>query len=292
MSTQRSVRTRLTLDVNDYLQGTAQAENATKRFGGSAAGVLKGVATGYAAIKLGGLITESVQLEATYSKTMAQVAVATEAPAAQLEKLDDLALKLGADTVFSAGDAAQAMLELAKGGLTPAQISAGALANTLTLASAGGLELGVAANTVVQAMGAFQLGAEDTAAAVAALAGAANASSADVSDITQALQQAGTSANAAGFSIQDTAAYLGLVADSGIKGSDAGTSLRTMLTRLVPQTKEADAAMKALGLTYVDGNGKLVSATEIAKRTQDAFSGLSDEQRITPPAESISKYLS
>lgn len=281
MSTQRSVRTRLTLDVNDYLQGTAQAENATKRFGGSAAGVLKGVATGYAAIKLGGLITESVQLEATYSKTMAQVAVATEAPAAQLEKLDDLALKLGADTVFSAGDAAQAMLELAKGGLTPAQISAGALANTLTLASAGGLELGVAANTVVQAMGAFQLGAEDTAAAVAALAGAANASSADVSDITQALQQAGTSANAAGFSIQDTAAYLGLFADSGIKGSDAGTSLRTMLTRLVPQTKEADAAMKALGLTYVDGNGKLVSATEIAKRTQDAFSGLSDEQRIT-----------
>lgn len=281
MATQRSVRTRLTLDVNDYLQGTARAEGATRNFGTSATSILKGVATGYAAIKLGGLVKESVQLEAAYSKTMAQVAVATEAPAAKLEELDDLALKLGADTVFSAQDAAAAMLELAKGGLSPAEIQAGSLANTLTLASAGGLELGVAANTVVQAMGAFRLGADDTAAAVAALAGAANASSADVSDITQALQQAGTSANAAGFSIQDTAAYLALFADSGIKGSDAGTSLRTMLTRLVPQTKEADGAMRALGLTYLDGNGKLVDATEIAKRTQDAFSGLTDEQRIS-----------
>jgi len=277
---QRSVRTRLTIDVNDYVQGTARAEAATEKFGTNAGRVLRNIATGYAAIKLGGLITESVSLEAAYSKTMAQVAVATQAPQSELQKLDDLALKMGADTVFSAQDAAGAMLSLAKGGLTQAQIQGGALADTLTLASAGELELADAADTVVQAMGAFRLKASQTDEAVAALAGGANASSASVSDMTQALAQAGTSANSAGFNIQETTAYLALFANQGFKGSDAGTSLRTMLSRLVPQTKEAEAAMKALGLSYVDSNGNLVDAEEIAKRTQDAFSGLSDEQRI------------
>lgn len=280
MGAQRSVRTRLTLDVNDYVQGTVRAEAATEKFGSNAGRVLRGLATGYAAIKLGGLITESVQLEAAYSKTMAQVAVATDAPKAKLAELDDLALKLGADTVFSAQDSAAAMLSLAKGGLSPAQIQAGALADTLTLASAGELELADAADTVVQGMGAFRLKASQTNVAVAALAGGANASSASVSDMTQALAQAGTSANSAGLSIQETTAYLALFADQGIKGSDAGTSLRTMLTGLVPKTKEAKDAMASLGLTYLDANGNLVNAEEIAKRTQDAFGGLSDAQRI------------
>jgi TP901 family phage tail tape measure protein len=225
--------------------------------------------------------TDAVRLEAAYSRTMAQVAVATKAPQSELKELDRLALQLGRDTVFSAQDAAGAMLALAKGGLTPAQIRAGALADTLTLASAGELELGDAANVVVQAMGAFRLRADQTNVAVAALAGGANASSASVSDMTQALSQVGTVANSAGFSIQDTTAYLALFADQGFKGSDAGTSLRTMLGRLVPQTDEARAAMRKLGLTYLDSNGNLVDAEEIAKRTQDAFSGLSDEQRIS-----------
>lgn len=258
-----------------------QVEGRAKRTDRSMFALGRTVAGTAAALGLGKLVKDSIDLEAAYSKTMAQVAVATDAPKAALADLDDLAMKLGADTVFSAQDAAQAMLELAKGGLSTAQIEAGALADTLTLASAGGLELGDAANTVVQAMGAFKLEAKDTGGAVAALAGAANASSADVSDITQALAQAGTSAASAGLSIQDTTAFLGLFADSGIQGSDAGTSLRTMLTRLVPQTKEASKAMDALGLSYLDGNGQLVNAEEIVKRTQKAFSGLTDEQKIS-----------
>lgn len=281
MATQRSVRTRLTLDVNDYVAGTARAEASTQRFSKNATSLLKGVATGYAAIKLGGLITQSVTLEAAYSKTMAQVAVATNAPKSQLKDLDALALKLGADTVFSAQDAATAMLNLAKGGLSTAQIKAGALSDTLTLASAGELELGDASKAVVNAMGAFHLKASQTDIAVAALAGSANASSAEVSDMTQALAQTGTTAASAGLSIQDTTAYLALFANQGFKGSDAGTSLRTMLSRLVPQTDQAKAAMKQLGLTYLDANGNLVDAQEIAKRTQDAFKGLNDQQRIS-----------
>lgn len=257
-----------------------QVGSTSARSRGQLSGLLKLAAGSTAALGLGKLVTESVKLEAAYSKTMAQVAVATQAPAASLERLDDLAMKLGADTVFSAQDAAAAMLELAKGGLSTAEIEAGSLADTLTLASAGGLELGDAANVVVQAMGAFRLEANQTDEAVAALAGGANASSADVSDMTQALAQAGTTSNSVGLSIQDTTAYLALFADQGFKGSDAGTSLRTMLSRLVPQTEQARKTMEALGLTYTDANGQIVSAEEIAARTQAAFKGLTDEQRI------------
>jgi TP901 family phage tail tape measure protein len=232
-----------------------------------------------AALGLAKMATDSVKLEAAYSRTMAQVGVATGEAGKKLESLDDLAMKLGADTTFSAQDAGTAMLELAKGGLSAADIKAGSLANTLTLATAGGLELGDAANVVVQAMGAFGLSAKDTGSAVAALAGAANASSADVSDITQALAQAGTTANAAGLSIQDTTAFLAMFADKGIQGSDAGTALKTMLTRLVPSTKAAADTMAELGLSYTDANGQMVSAEEIASRTREAFKGLTDEER-------------
>lgn len=284
----RSIVVRLRAEIGQYETALRQAGNATDVLGrrvnttSDTVRRLTHSAIGLgAAIGVTGLVKDAVQLEAAFSKTMAQVAIATAAPKRELEELDALAMRMGQDTVYSANEAAQAMLELTKGGLTSAQIQGGALAETMTLAAAGGMQLDEAANSVVQTMGAFGLSAKQTGAAVAALAGAANASSADVSDITQALSQAGTSAAAAGLSIQDTTAFLALFADSGIQGSDAGTSLRTMLTRLVPQTKEAASAMDALGLSYLDGNGKLVSAEEIAKRTQKAFSGLSDEQKIS-----------
>jgi hypothetical protein len=162
-----------------------QVNSESARAKGQLSGLLKVAAGSAAVVGLGRLVKESVQLEAAYSKTMAQVAVATQAPASALERLDDLAMKLGADTVFSAQDAASAMLQLAKGGLSTAEIEAGALADTLTLASAGELELGRAADVVVQAMGAFRLRANQTDEAVAALAGGANASSASVDDMTQ-----------------------------------------------------------------------------------------------------------
>lgn len=283
----RSVVVRLRAEAGDFVaefdraaRASDQLSGRVDRSSGSVAKLIRQARNLALGAGLAKLATSAVQLEAAYSKTMAQVAVATEAPAKELEKLDKLALKLGADTVFSAADAGSAMLNLAKGGLSSAQIQAGALADTLTLASAGELDLGEASKAVVNAMGAFQLKATQTDEAVAALAGSANASSAEVSDMTQALAQVGTTANGAGLSIQETTAYLALFANQGFKGSDAGTSLRTMLSRLVPQTDEARNAMADLGLTYLDANDNLVSAEEIAKRTQDAFKGLSDGQRI------------
>jgi TP901 family phage tail tape measure protein len=257
----------------------SHADRGMRRFGGSARSSLRPIAAGIAAIGVGRLIKESVQLEATFSRTMAQVQVAAGASGRQMRDLDRLAQKMGADTAFSANEAADAMLNLAKGGLSPAQIQAGALKNTMTLATAGGLDLATAGNTVVKTMGAFGLSAKQTGAAVSALAGAANASSADVSDISQALSQAGTSAKTAGLSVQETTGILAAFADQGIQGSDAGTGLRTMLTRLVPQTKSAKDEMKRLGLSFTTANGEFVSATQIAQRLQNTYKDMSAAER-------------
>ncbi|MEJ7633856.1 phage tail tape measure protein [Aeromicrobium sp.] len=282
----RQVIVRLRAEMDQYKRqmrsAEAETERLRKQMDRSSLSVGKFLAAGVgigAAWKIGDLIRDSAMLEAVYSKTMAQVAVATDAPAAGMERLDDLAMKLGADTVFSAKDASEAMLELAKGGLSTAQIEAGALRNSLTLAAAGGLELGDAAESVVNTMGAFGLSAEDTGAAVAALAGAANASTADVQDITQALAQAGTEADSVGLSVQETTAILAAFSNAGIQGSDAGTSLRTMLTRLVPQTSEAANEMGRLGLKFTNANGEFVSAEQIAGRLQQAYKGMSAEER-------------
>ena len=219
------------------------------------------------------------QLASDFETSMSQVAGALNDPNANMEELRQLALKTGEDTIFSATEAGNAMVELAKGGLTEADIKGGALATTMALAAAGNMNLADAANTVVQAMGAFGLSADQTGEAPNALAGAAAASSADVSDLTQGLSQVSAQANSAGWSIQDTTAVLGAFADAGVTGSDAGTSLKTMLQRLAAPTDEAAGKMESLGINVRDGNGNMLDAAGVAQELTDKLGDLSSAEK-------------
>ena len=214
-----------------------------------------------------------------FESSMSRVSGALNDPSANMEELRQLALDMGADTVFSASEAGAAMEELAKGGLTAADIKGGALKTTMDLAAAGSLQLADAANVTVQAMGAFGLTADQTGEAANALAGAAAASSADVSDLTQGLSQVSAQAHSAGWSIQDTTAVLGAFADAGIKGSDAGTSLKTMLQRLSAPTDAAASQMEALGINVRDSNGNMMDAASIAGELQAKLGGLDSATR-------------
>lgn len=206
---------------------------------------------------VGSAITSAVKLEATFSQTMSMVASATGAPAGKLKELSDLAVQLGADTSFSAGEAAEAMLELAKSGLDPATIQSGALSATLQQAAASGDSLGESAGAIGNALNMFSLKGSQAAEVAAAFAGGANASSAEVRDLTQGLAQVGPGAAAAGMSIQETVGILSAFNNAGMKGSDAGTSLKNMLTSLVPASQPAAGAMQALGL-YAEDAGKSI----------------------------------
>lgn len=181
--------------------------------------------------------------------------------------------------MFSAQEASQAMLELAKSGITPAQMKAGALASTMKLAAAGGLNLENAAATTANALGMFGLKAADAAQVANALAGGANASSASVESLCQGLAQVGPGARNAGLSLQETTGVLSAFASKGIQGSDAGTSLKTMLTRLVPTTDKAAKAMKQYGLNFVDAKGQMLPIADVAQQLQDKLGGLSEAER-------------
>lgn len=221
----------------------------------------------------------ATSVAANFDDAMSQVQGALGDASADMDGLRNLALQLGADTVFSATESAQAMVELAKGGLTEAQIKGGALAASMDLAAAGQLNLADAAATTVQMMGSFGLEAGDATRIANALAGAANASSADVSDLTQAMSQCSAQASLAGWSLEDTAAALALFADHGVKGSDAGTSLKTMLQRLAAPTDQAAEAIAAYGLNIRDSNGKMKDISGIADELTGKLGSLSDAER-------------
>lgn len=221
----------------------------------------------------------ATSVAANFDDAMSQVQGALGDASADMDGLRELALQLGADTVFSATESAQAMVELAKGGLTEADIKGGALAASMDLAAAGQLNLADAAETTVQMMGSFGLGAEDATRIANALAGAANASSADVSDLAQAMSQCSAQASLAGWSLEDTAAALALFADHGVKGSDAGTSLKTMLQRLAAPTDQAAEAIAAYGLNIRDSNGKMKDISGIADELTGKLGGLDDATR-------------
>ena len=214
-----------------------------------------------------------------FETSMSQTAGALNVPMDKMGSLRDLAMDMGAKTQFSATEAGNAMTELAKGGLTEADIKGGALKATMDLAASSEMDLGDAANTVVRAMGGFGLSANDAAQAVNALAGAAAASSTDVGPLADALSQCAAQAHTAGWSIQDTTAALGAFADAGITGSDAGTSLKTMLQRLGAPTGAAAKEMKSLGINVWDSNGHMKDAGGIADELKTHLGGLSDQQK-------------
>jgi TP901 family phage tail tape measure protein len=222
---------------------------------------------------------DSVSMAATFDKTMRQTAAVAKIPQRQMGELRKVALDMGAKTSFSARQAGEAMLELGKGGISFAQMKAGALSASLTLAAAGSIELGDAAGYVVTGLKTFGLRADRAVDVTTALAGAANASVANVEDMGLALAQTGAAANRAGLTVQETTAVLASFADQGVRGSDAGTSLKTMLARLVPQTEKASDAMEEAGLKFTDANGEFVSITNVAQQLQDRLGHLSDAER-------------
>ena len=259
-------------------EGLKKGGSATKALGEGITDLGRSMTLGLTVpiVAAGGAATS---VAASFDDAMSQVQGALGGASADMDGLRNLALQLGADTVFSATESAQAMVELAKGGLTEAQIKGGALAASMDLAAAGQLNLADAAATTVQMMGSFGLGAGDATRIANALAGAANASSADVSDLTQAMSQCSAQASLAGWSLEDTAAALALFADHGVKGSDAGTSLKTMLQRLSAPTDQAADAMEAYGLEVRDSNGKMKDITGIADELTGKLGTLSDAER-------------
>jgi len=274
---------RLMVEVQaDVRQALAQLERVEDKAGKSQSRLKKmagGMAASFGGAAIVGGVGKAISLAKSFDLTMRQIGVQTGQTGGDLSKLGDLAMKMGADTAFSAQDASNAMLELAKGGMSAADIKAGALKDTLTLAAAGGLDMGSAATYMTQSLNTFGLKANQGAQVAAALAGGANASTASVESLGMALSQVGPGAANAGMSIQETVAALAAFDNAGIKGSDAGTSLKTMLSSLVPATDKAAGAMEKYGLEFTNADGSFKSMSQVAQELKTGLGGLSAAQQ-------------
>lgn len=228
----------------------------------------------------------SVQKAADFEEKMSNIKALTGASAETMKQFNAAAQKAGADTAFSASEAADAIAELSKAGVDTSAILNGGLTGALNLATAGELSLTEAAEVASTALNAFKSDNLSVADAANQLAGAANASATDVHELKYGLSMVAAVASGVGMSFNDTTNALAVFAQNGLKGSDAGTSLKTMLLNLSPQTKAATEQMKALGIVTSDGankfytaEGKLKSFSEISQILQDSLKGLTNEQQ-------------
>lgn len=258
----------------DASAGAAEKASAKYKSVGDAGKVLATTAV-LAGAGVAGMVTKY----AAFDKAMSGVSAATMASASDLNRLRDAAIKLGGDTQYSAKEAAQGITEMAKAGVSTADILDGGLAGALSLAAAGQMEVADAAGTASAAMVQFKLKGNDLGHVADLLAAGAGKALGSVHDLGMALNQTGLVAASTGLSIEESVGGLAAFASAGLVGSDAGTSFKTMLQRLSPQTKEAAAEVEKLGLNAYDSQGNFIGLAEYAGKLQSSMSGLNAEQR-------------
>lgn len=214
-----------------------------------------------------------------YGNAISRVGGYLDLTETQLNEMSDLALYWGKETQFSATEAADAMSELAKGGMTDAQIKGGALEATMQLAAAGGIDMATAATVAVNAIKVFDLNAEDATDVADALAGAANKSTAEIGSLASAFRYVSGWAGLADYSINDVSGALGLLADHGLQAEMAGTGLRNFMQRLGAPTGKAKELLEQYGVEVYDTSGKMKGLADLVDELNEAFGDLDDETR-------------
>lgn len=264
----------------DFRRSSDQASESSKGF--DKAGQMMGAS----GLVIAGGLGLAVRAASSFEERMSAIQAVSGASGDELDALRNKALQLGKDTAFSASEAGSAIEELVKAGLPIKDVLNGAADATVALAAAGGVSLPEAASIASNAMNQFNLSARDMPKVADAIAGAANASAIDVSEFGMSLSQAGAVANLAGTNFKDAATAIALMGNAGIKGSDAGTSLKTFLMNLQPQTDKQIALFKKLGIVTKDGSnqfydakGNLKSLADVSGVLSRSLEGMSKKQK-------------
>lgn len=236
------------------------------------------VLSGAISAPLGLVGQQAIGMAGDFEQSLDVMQQVSGATGGQMAQLQEQALELGADTMFGAGEAADAMLELAKSGLSVEEVSA-AIPGVMDLAAASGTGLAEAAGVTAAALNTFGLDATESTRVADLLAAGANASAAEISDLGAGLQQGGFAFDAAGQDVDDLVASLAILTNVGLTGSDAGTALKNVMMRLMNPTKEASAAMESVGFAAYDAQGNMKPLSQIIGDVNTATAGMSNEQR-------------
>lgn len=247
----------------------------SQMMGESLQGIGKALTLGVTA-PLVGVGIKSVKTASEFEAAMSKVKAISGATGGDFKRLEDIAKKMGATTKFTAIDSAEALKYMGMAGWKTDQMIAG-LPPIMNLAAASGENLGTVSDIVTDSLTAFGLKATDAARFSDVLAAAATNSNTNVGLMGETFKYAAPVAGALGYSIEDTAVAVGLMANAGIKGSQAGTALRSAFTRLVKPTKEVEKGLAMIGLKADDFRGK--SLHETIDILRDSFKGLDGSQQ-------------
>ena len=228
-----------------------------------------------AAVGLGAV----VKVAADFDQAMSNIAATGPEAVGSIDALREAAIKAGAETAFSAGEAASGIENLLKAGVSVSDVLGGGLAGSLDLAAAGELEVADAAELAATALTQFKLEGSDVGHVADLLAAGAGKAQGDVSDLGMALKQSGLVAAQTGLSIEETVGTLSAFASAGLLGSDAGTSFKTMLQSLTPTGEKAAEKMAELGISAYDAQGNFIGMTEFAGVLRNGLADLSVEQQ-------------
>lgn len=223
---------------------------------------------------------ETIQTFRDFEVGMSAVRSLTRAGKEDFDALKQTAKDLGAATIFSASEASQGMQYLAMAGWEVNEIIA-AMPGLLDLAAAGSTELGVAADIVSDVMQAMGMAAGEAGRAADVFAMTATSSNTTIETLGETMKYAAPIAKSFGMELEEVAAIAGIMGDAGIKGSQAGTAIRTALIRMADPAKDARDWMKKLGLSFSNTDGTMKSMSAILAETSAKFSTLSEEQRLS-----------
>lgn len=284
----RTVSVTLRAEVAGYVATLRNAARATRDLGDELSTLGKKspeklndveLAAGGIGAALLGVAAVTVKSAADFDKQMSAVKAATHASAGAMEEMRAAALQAGKDTAFSATAAARAEEELAKAGLSTQDVLSGGLRGALDLAAAGSMDVGEAGQVAATALNQFGLAGKDIPHVADLLAAGAGKAQGEVHDMAMALNQSGLVAHQFGLSIEETTGALAAFAASGMIGSDAGTSLKTMLLRLATPTQQAADEMRQLGIHAYDATGKFIGLQALAGQLHSAMGGLTQAER-------------
>lgn len=216
---------------------------------------------------------------ADFEQQMSKVGAIAGSNKKELKALTDQAVDLGAKTSLSADEVASGMQELAALGFTTKDILK-AMPGVISAAEASGADMATTATVMASSINAFGLEASESTHVADVLAEVANRSAADISDMGYALKYAGTPAKSLGASLEETAASIGIMTDSGLDGSQAGTTLRGALIRLAKPSEKASKQMEKLGINLEDSKGNFVGMPSLIGQFNDSMEGMSKTQKL------------
>jgi TP901 family phage tail tape measure protein len=261
--------------TNNIKIGAARAATANKTLGGSFGTLAKQMGKAFLVFKALQGIKGTTRTIADFEETMKTVELVTRSATAQMEQMTEVARVLGATTRYTANEAAEGMLQLARAGFS-AEESMRAIKDSLDLATAGGLTLAESTQYMANSIRQFALDASDAGRVANVFTVISNNANMTVRDMAESMKYAGTVAASTGVSIEETAAAMGVLADRGIRGTRAGTQFRGVLLALAGPTKRMHDALGKLAVRYEEVNPATHSLTEIMDRLRLGVDGLAN----------------